>query len=81
MKSSHTHRTTTPRSQTGLTLIEIMVTLAVVAVTLSIGVPSFQSMASSNRMSSAANSLIGALNVARSEAIKNAPPRVPSKKP
>ena len=70
MKSSHTHSTTALRSQTGLTLIEIMVTLAVVAVTLSIGVPGFQGMASSNRMSSSANSLIAALNVARSEAIK-----------
>lgn len=70
MKSPHTYNSTTLRRQTGLTLIELMVTLAVVAVTLSIGVPSFQGMASSNRMSSAANSLIGALNVARSEAIK-----------
>lgn len=66
----HNMNATAPYMQRGLTLIEIMVTLAVVAVTLSIGVPSFQSMASGNRMSSAANSLIGALNVARSEAIK-----------
>ena len=67
--SPHSH-TPALHLQLGLTLIELMVTLAVVAVTLSIGVPSFQGMASSNRMSSAANSLIGALNVARSEAIK-----------
>jgi len=70
MKSPHTHKCQVSRQQRGLTLIELMVTLAVVAVTLSIGVPSFQGMASSNRMSSAANSLVGALNVARSEAIK-----------
>ncbi|MBI3774643.1 MAG: GspH/FimT family pseudopilin, partial [Gammaproteobacteria bacterium] len=70
MKSPHTYNRATLFIQHGLTLIEIMVTLAVVAVTLSIGVPSFQGMASSNRMSSAANNLIGALNVARSEAIK-----------
>jgi type IV fimbrial biogenesis protein FimT len=69
-KLHHIRKASALHMQFGLTLIEIMVTLAVVAVTLSIGVPSFRGMASSNRMSSAANSLVGALNVARSEAIK-----------
>lgn len=59
-----------PRAVAGFTLIELMVTLAVIAITLSIGVPSFQGIVSDNRMSGAANNLIGAMNVARSEAIK-----------
>jgi type IV fimbrial biogenesis protein FimT len=70
MKSPHTYNSAKLHTQLGLTLIEIMVTLAVVAITLSLGVPSFQGLASSNRMSTTANSLISALNVARSEAIK-----------
>jgi len=72
MKSPHPYNRAKLHPQLGLTLIEIMVTLAVVAITLSLGVPSFQGMVSSNRMSTTANSLISALNVARSEAIKRA---------
>jgi len=37
---------------------------------LGVGVPSLQSMVSSNRLTTQANMLVGALNVARSESIK-----------
>jgi type IV fimbrial biogenesis protein FimT len=56
--------------QTGFTLVELMITLAVIAITLSMGVPSFQEMAQGNRMTSQLNELVTDLNLARSEAIK-----------
>lgn len=70
MNSTQTQFRFAPRAVAGFTLIELMVTLAVVAITLAIGVPSFQGIVSDNRLSSAANGLIGAFNIARSEAIK-----------
>lgn len=53
----------------GFTLIEIMVTLALAIVILSVGVPSFQSMIKDNRKVTAINDLRGALALARSTAI------------
>lgn len=70
MNTTHSHFRFAPKAVAGFTLIELMVTLAVVAITLAIGVPSFQGVVSDNRLTGAANNLIGALNVARSEAIK-----------
>jgi len=54
----------------GFTLIELMITVAVVAIVLAIGVPSFQEMMRNNRAATHMNGIIGALNLARSEAIK-----------
>lgn len=54
----------------GFTLIELMVTLAVGIFILAIGVPSFMNMMSSSRAAGYANDLVGALQVARSEAVK-----------
>ncbi|GAB6067346.1 hypothetical protein JCM13664_06640 [Methylothermus subterraneus] len=54
----------------GFTLVELMVTVAVAAIVLTVGVPSFQVLVKNNRMVTAANELVGALNLARSEAIK-----------
>jgi len=58
------------RTGQGFTLIELMVTVSVAAVLLAVGVPSFQTTVKNNRLTAAANSLVGALNLARSEAIK-----------
>lgn len=58
------------KQQHGFTLIELMVTLAVLTILLTVGVPNFQSFMLKNRISTASNTLIGALNLARSEAIK-----------
>ncbi|MDH3640949.1 MAG: GspH/FimT family pseudopilin [Gammaproteobacteria bacterium] len=60
--------------QKGFTLLELMVTLVVVAVILGFGLPGFQQLVQNNRMTSAANDLLAALNVARSEAVKRATP-------
>ena len=57
-------------SQRGFTLIELLVAVAVLAVLLAVGVPSFQSLLASNRLSSQTNDMISALAQARSEAIR-----------
>jgi type IV fimbrial biogenesis protein FimT len=56
--------------QHAFTLVELLVTLAVLAFALMIAVPSFTSLSRSNRTVSETNALIGALNLARSEAAK-----------
>lgn len=52
------------------TLIELMVTLAVLAVVISLAAPSFSNMLQENRLSALTNDLQGALQLARSEAVK-----------
>jgi type IV fimbrial biogenesis protein FimT len=58
------------RSRQGFTLIELLVTVVVATVLLLIGVPSFKQIIANNRMAADVNSLVTALNLARSEAIK-----------
>lgn len=54
----------------GFTLVELMVTLMVLAILLGIAVPSFRDAALSSRLSGYANDLVASVQVARSEAIK-----------
>lgn len=53
----------------GLSLIELLVTLSIAVILLTIGVPSFTNMMASNTASSYANDLVADINYARSEAI------------
>ncbi|QDL39690.1 GspH/FimT family pseudopilin [Rhodoferax sediminis] len=54
----------------GFTLIELMVTVTLVAIALALGVPSFTTFQRNAELTSATNSLIAALNAARGEAMK-----------
>lgn len=58
----------------GFTLIELMMAIAVIGVVLAVTIPSFNEFRLNNRMTGAANDLLGALNLARSEAIKRQQP-------
>lgn len=54
----------------GFTLVELMVSLAVLGVLLAIGIPSFQETIRNQRMTSDANKLSGALSFTRLEAVR-----------
>ncbi len=54
----------------GFTLIEVLVTIAIVAILIRLAAPSFKSMIQSNTMSSNVNSFLADMRYARSEAIK-----------
>ncbi len=56
--------------ENGFTLIELMITLLVAAVIFGVGIPNFREFIANNRMATAANDIISALHIARSEAIK-----------
>ena len=56
----------------GFTLVELMVTVAIIAIVAGLAVPSFISIMQQNRSTNFANELAASLNLARSEAIKRA---------
>ena len=61
--------TTIMKKQLGLTLIELMVALAAVAILMSLAVPAFKQFSASNKQSARINKLTGAFAIARSEAV------------
>lgn len=55
---------------TGITLIELLVVIAIAAILAGIAVPSFNDTIRRNRIDTAANTFLNALNYARTEAIR-----------
>ena len=62
------HNLASPQ-QRGLSLIELLVTLSIAVILLTIGVPSFVSFITSNTATSYVNDMLADLNYARTEAI------------
>ena len=58
------------RSGRGFTLIELLVTLSVAAILLGLAVPAFSSYVKNSRLTTEADTLLYALTLARSEAVK-----------
>lgn len=58
--------------QQGMTLVELMVTVAVLAILASVAAPSLKEMMENNRLVATNNQIISAINYTRSEAVKRA---------
>jgi type IV fimbrial biogenesis protein FimT len=56
--------------QCGFTVVELMVTLSIVAILVSAAAPGYQDWVATTRLNSHANELVTALHFARSEAVK-----------
>ncbi|MEG3790069.1 GspH/FimT family pseudopilin [Lysobacter sp. CCNWLW3] len=55
----------------GFTLLELVVAIAIVAILVGWGLPSFQESLRSNRVATSANELIATMSLARSEALRS----------
>lgn len=65
---------TTPRGSRGLTLVELVTTLAVAAIGLAVIVPSWSALTSRSQITTTANQLLTHLRYARNEAVsRNSP--------
>jgi type IV fimbrial biogenesis protein FimT len=63
-------RSAPPAGQRGVTLIELITVLVIVAVLISIGMPSYRYVTTNNRMASESDALLGDMQFARAEAIR-----------
>lgn len=59
----------TPNRNRGYTMVELMFTVAIAGVVMALAVPNFRDFVLNNRAAEEANALVGALMVARSEAV------------
>jgi type IV fimbrial biogenesis protein FimT len=60
--------------QSGVTLVELMTAILILAILMGLAVPSFRQFAANSRVGAASSSLTTALNLARSEALRRASP-------
>jgi type IV fimbrial biogenesis protein FimT len=59
-----------PKRVVGFTLLEVLTVITIVAILMALGVPSYQYVTNANRISGEVNALLGDMQYARSEAIK-----------
>ena len=59
-----------PSRSSGVTLVELVVAVAILAIIAAMGVPAFNYVITINRLAAASNELVGSLQLARSEAIR-----------
>ena len=57
-------------NQQGFTLVELIVTVAIAALVITVGVPGFQTVINNNRMAANVNEFISVISITRSEAVK-----------
>lgn len=62
------------RRSRGFTLVELAVTLAVIAIVVTLAIPAFTSLINGNRLTAQANELVADIQTARSEAVKRNQP-------
>jgi len=60
-----------PRLMRGMTMVELLMVIVVVAILMTIAVPSYRYVTNSNRVAAEVNGLLGDLQYARGEAIRN----------
>ena len=65
-----TKNTAPPGCVQGFTLVELMITVAIMVIIATIGVPSFNSIINTNRLQGPANEVLAAMNFARAEAVR-----------
>lgn len=65
---AHPYRTT--RRETGFTVVELAITLAVLAIVLAIGLPSMRDLITSNRLSGTTNEMLSLVQLAKIEAVR-----------
>lgn len=62
------------KQERGITLLEMMVTLAVAGILIALAAPQFRSMVQNNRITTQVNEFVTAVNMARSEAVRSGAP-------
>ncbi len=58
------------KKQSGFTLIELVITIAIISILLVVGVPSLKTFMQGNQLVATSNDLVSALHIARSEAVR-----------
>lgn len=58
------------RNQTGFTLLELLITLSILAILVGVGTPSFVSLSQDSTLVSQTNNVLGTIRFARREAVK-----------